>query len=387
MKTFLATLLGVFFAAVQTLGQVTIRSADMFSEVGQYYRAYVNYQGGGRFLTPQPIPIRDKVGEPGGPHLWDFTTGPTDETIRVDYVNPERTVQGFNFPNIKLAERKTNESNGDTRWLFIEQTPLVGRKVFGFFELKFGTQSHAFEPPIIDFPDPIQFGDKWFTSVTYQTAIPEAGFDFPIRFTIDSEFEVDAYGFIDLPGLGFGDVLRVNEKVTHTQAIESDIFGGGLTGDPEIDGEIGGGNGTFTDVAKLITRNLYFLRPGYGIVAQIHSAVAKADPGARFQEANYFSRMFETNKTLPEPCTEPAAVDDLEISFGSGRALLKWSTSECTDFYSVEYSSLGGIEGSWKSLGETQNNFMVDELAVEPVRLYRVISRKGTPPLSPTIIR
>ena len=88
--------------------------------------------------------------------------------------------------------------------------------------------------------------------------------------------------------------------------------------------------------------------------------------------------MFETNKQPPELCTDPGAVDDLEISFSSGRALLKWSESECTDSYRVEYSSLGGVSGSWQSLGETQGTFMVDPLAaVDPVRVYRVISRKA----------
>ena len=88
--------------------------------------------------------------------------------------------------------------------------------------------------------------------------------------------------------------------------------------------------------------------------------------------------MFETNKTPPEICDAPSAVDDLEISFSGGRALLKWGPTDCTDSYRVEFSSLGGTEGSWKPVGETQGTFMVDPLAaIDPVRLYRVISRKG----------
>jgi len=381
MKTFLAAFLGVFCATAQTFGQVTIRSADMFSEVGQYYRAYLNSQNGSSLLPGEPIPVRDKIGDPGGPHLWDFTTGPTDEIIRMDYVNPEGTVQGVDFPDAKLAERMTIESNGDTRWLFIEQIPLVGRKVFGFFEPNFDTQSHVFASPIVDFPDPIRYGDQWFTTVQFETTVSIVGFDFPVRTTLVSEFEVDAYGFIELPNLGFGEVLRVNEKVTQTNAIESDHFGGGLTGDPDIDAGLEGGTGSFTDVGKSIRRNLYFLRPGFGIVAQITSTSTEADPGAGFHEAHFFSRMFETNKSQTEACTEPSAVNDLRISFSSGRALLKWSASECTDSYTVEYSSLGGTEGSWKSLGRTQSTFMVDALAaMAPVRIYRVISHNANSP-------
>ncbi len=378
MKTLLAPLLLLPLTLNTVQGQVTIRSADMFSEVGQYYRAYLNSQESGIFGIREPFPIRDKVGEPGGPHLWDFTEGPTEEIIRVDYINPERTVQGFTFPGVTLAERMTFESNGDTRFLFIEQEPLVGRRVYGFFESNFDTQAHNFEPPIIDFPDPMQFGDKWFTSQNFETAISALGFDFPVRVTQLSEFEVDAYGFIELPGLGFGDVIRVNEKVTQTEAIPSDFFGGGITGDPELDAELGGGNAqSFTDVGKSIHRNLYFFRPGFGLVAQISSTATEADPGPSFQEALFFSRMFETNKTQGEACTEPDAVNDLSISFSSGRALIKWSPSECTDAYRVEYSAEGGTEGTWKSLGETQSTFMVDvAAALDPIRIYRVVSLK-----------
>ena len=88
--------------------------------------------------------------------------------------------------------------------------------------------------------------------------------------------------------------------------------------------------------------------------------------------------MFETNKVPPELCTEPGAVDDLDISYSGGRALLKWGPTDCTDSYRVEYSNLGGIPGSWKSVGETQGTFLVDTTAaLDPSRIYRVISRKA----------
>lgn len=364
MKTFLAALAGISFV-LSAFGQVTIRSADMFSQPGQYYRAYLNSQA----IIPQPIPVREYLGEPGGGNLWDFTEGLAEEIIRVDYVNPEGTVFGHPFPGVTLAERMTFESgNRGSQWLFIEQTPLVGRKVFGFYESTFAPPSQAFDPPIVDFPDPMRFGDKWSTTVSWKTAA--LGFDL-IRYTQVSEFEVDAYGIIELPNLSFGDALRVNAKVTTTQAVPTDFVGGGLEDEPDD----GGG---FTNVGASIFRALYFFRPGFGLVAEIHSTSSEADPGSSFHQARFFSRMFETNRTPPESCNQPSPVNDLEISLSAGRALLKWSVTECTDYYRVEYSPHGGGAGSWQSLGETQNTFMVDPLAGSaPMRLYRVISRKG----------
>ena len=376
MKTIIALVLIGATTLVTVNAQVTIRSADMFSQVGEYYRAYVNAQPEDPISPLQSFPIREQVGESGGPHLWDFSEGPTETIRRFDYVDPRKTIVGASFPEVSVAERMTLESTGEVKWLLFEQIPLVGRRVYGAFDPLFDEIAIVFDQPIIDFPDPMQFGDKWSTSLSFTNSVSLFGIDFPIRITQVSEFEVDAFGFIELPGLGFGDVLRVNELVTQTDAVESNIFGG--TGDPEIDGELGIGGTTFQDIQKTYHRNLYFFRPGLGIVAQITSTTSEAAPGPNFQEAIFFVRMFETNKQPPELCTDPGAVDDLEISFSGGRALLKWSESECTDSYRVEYSSLGGVSGSWQSLGETQGTFMVDPLAaVDPVRVYRVISRKA----------
>ena len=376
MKTIIALVLIGATTLVTVNAQVTIRSADMFSQVGEYYRAYVNAQPEDPISPLQSFPIREQVGESGGPHLWDFSEGPTETIRRFDYVDPRKTIVGASFPEVSIAERMTLETTGEVKWLLFEQVPLVGRRVYGAFDPLFDEIAIVFDQPIIDFPDPMQFGDKWSTSLSFTNSVSLFGIDFPIRITQVSEFEVDAFGFIELPGLGFGDVLRVNELVTQTDAVESNIFGG--TGDPEIDGELGIGGTTFQDIQKTYHRNLYFFRPGLGIVAQITSTTSEAAPGPNFQEAIFFVRMFETNKQPPELCTDPGAVDDLEISFSSGRALLKWSESECTDSYRVEYSNLGGVSGSWQSLGETQGTFMVDPLAaVDPVRVYRVISRKA----------
>ena len=377
MKTSAALLLGCFVATTALWGQITIRSSDMFSKVGEYYRTYGN-------LSPQQtalfgietIPIREQVGESGGPHLWDFTDGPTDEPRRFDYVDPSKTIVGASFPGVTLAERMTLEATGDVKWLLLEQVPLVGRRVFGTFDTDVDELARIFDQPIVDFPDPMQFGDTWSTSVTFTNTFSILGLTAKLRTTQIAEYEVDAWGEIELPNLGFGQVLRVNVLTQQIDAIEADALGGS-TGDPDLDAELGAGP-TFTDVQQTYFRSLFFLRKGLGIVAQIISAPSPAPPGENFQEASQFVRMFETNKVPPELCTEPGAVDDLDISYSGGRALLKWGPTDCTDSYRVEYSNLGGIPGSWKSVGETQGTFLVaPTAALDPSRIYRVISRKA----------
>ena len=353
---------------------VVIRNSDMFNQVGQYYRAYLNARGDSLLSgTRETVPVRQLIGEPGGPHLWDFSEGPTDETIRVDYVNPQGTVPGHFFPDIEFAERMQFESNGETKWLMIEQKPLIGRKVYGFFDPTWDDLGVVFNTAIVDFPDPMRYGDKWSTTVAIQSALSVLGFETPVRYTSVSEFEVDGWGYINLPELGFGDVLRVNEKVTTTQAIRSDFFPSTGDGDGED-------NVSFTDVGKTIHRNLYFFRPGFGLVAEIHSTTSEADPGSSFSDALFFSRMFETNREPSVGCQEPQAAGNLVLSYNAGRVLLKWDTADCTDSYRVEYSSRGGVPGSWNLLESTQSTFIVDNQALQDAsRIYRVISVLSQP--------
>ena len=367
----LGVVLGALCLAVRSEEPVVIRGTDFFREVGVYHRAYLNAGGDDLLSTErEPVPVGDKVGTTGGPQLWDFTEGPTDEVIRVDYIDPRGTVPGYHFPEVALAERMSFESNGEVRYLFIDQEPLLGRRVFGFFDATFDSLAVPFENPVVDFADPMRYGDTWANHIVFESSLSVLGIDVPLRYTQVSEFEVDAWGYINLPDLGFGDVLRVNEKVTTTQAIREDFFGGGAPEDGEEPTEY-----TWNDVGSEVHRNLYFFRPGYGLVAEIHSTSSEADPGSGFTQASFFSRMFETNREPGGGCLEPEPVDDLSLSYNAGRVLLDWSETECTDNYRVEYSSSGGRPGSWTLLGDTSNTFLVDpEAFMDMARIYRVIS-------------
>ncbi|HYW69305.1 MAG TPA: hypothetical protein VE960_06835, partial [bacterium] len=54
-----------------------LTSDDFFHEVGDYYRSWSNDLN---------VSVSGLLGSAGGPQTWDFTTGPTDEIKRFDYV-------------------------------------------------------------------------------------------------------------------------------------------------------------------------------------------------------------------------------------------------------------------------------------------------------------
>jgi hypothetical protein len=340
--------------------QVTITAADMFNEAGLSYSAYAN-----KFDPHDPstsFSVGNLMGAGGGPQLWDFTTGPTDQIFQYDYLAPTGIAEASDFPQAKIAERRTITQNGEVNWLFFEQVPGVGRKVYGFYDPKFSAEmpSSPFSTPIVDFPAQINYKDTWTTSATFATIInvvdPEVMAGFPARITFSSTFTVDAFGVVDLPELGFGDALRINEEETIAIAIDLD------------------GQGQFQNIETDFTRNYYWLSSGRGIVAQMNSIQSSTPPAANFDRATAFVRMFKTNKKAVAGCSDAGQVTDLKISVSNGKILLKWTKTQCAKQYRVEYSTSASPTATWKALGDpTANTFMLDD-AGDQLRFYRVVS-------------
>ena len=71
--------------------QIVFTAADLPSQTGSYYRAYVNTAG---------IDLSALVGQPGGPRRWDFSgpAGAGDGIRRMDEVPPSDGGQGSSFP-------------------------------------------------------------------------------------------------------------------------------------------------------------------------------------------------------------------------------------------------------------------------------------------------
>lgn len=345
--------------------QVRITSRDMFNQIGQYYRAYANKGS---------VSVSGKLGVAGGPQVWDFTTGPTDQIYRFDYVAVNDAGHGSDFTKANFAERKTEEATGARNWLYLEQVPGLGRRVYGFYDsdVSPNNPSIPFSDPIIDFPDTINYKDSWKTSTSYTldipltdsatdptdpTAPPES-ISIPVRFNDSSTFTVDAYGILNLPGVSFSDALRVNELVQHDAEVDLD------------------GNGNFQPITTEFSRNYYWLRPGLGIAAQANSKEQTTPPPDNFTTATSFVRLFESNHSKVQVEPPPVGITGLKISVGSGSVLINWNKMSNASSYRVEYTTNPAAKDSWQKLGaETTSNFMIDS-AVNgaPTRFYRIVA-------------
>jgi hypothetical protein len=341
---------------------VTITAEDMFNVIGQSYKAYAN---------KSDVAVGGRLGTTGGPQAWDFSTGPTDDIYQFDYVAVNDGGNGAEFPKAKIAERKIEQSNGSKAWLYFEQIPGVGRMVYGAHEAKINADkpSLVFEPPVVDFPDTISYGDKWQTVMSYKTDFltfdtepdpddPDAEpgtFTIPMIIETSSEFAVDAYGVLILPSIGFGNCLRVNELAVITVKVDLE------------------GQGTYETVATEFVRTYYWLREDYGIAAQIVSKQQQTPPPDNFSLAAHFIRTFEANH--PKGTSPPqVAIKDLKLSFGQGSVLLTWAKNATAKSYRVEYTSKPGGTEPWTKLEETTNNLVFDTTTPGvPMRFYRVI--------------
>jgi hypothetical protein len=343
----------------------TITAADMFSEPGLFARVYSNPFDAMSIGSPS-YAVNNVMGSAGPDQFWDFSKGPTDKIYRFDYLAPAGIVEAEDFPQATIVERKTDEANGKTEYLFFEQVPGVGRRVYGFYADTFlFTPSNLFIPPIVDFPDHISYGLEWSTSTLFYKSVAgvdpeEGGFDIGLRTTISSTFKVDAHGTIVLPNeIGaFGPGLRINEAVT-------------------IDIAFDDGDGSYQHIETNFARNYYWLMPGRGIVAQLASTQSSAPPPDNFARATQFWRMFETNKkpSVTPGCTTPEPVTDLKIRINGDQVLLTWSRANCALAYRVEYSSNPSEPSSWKELGTFTTQFhLLDGSRTDESRFYRIVS-------------
>lgn len=342
---------GILFLVVpagfaQAQNPIVITSQDMFFKEGLYYRYHANDPA-------NEVSVTGRLGSTGGPQSWNFVLGPTDVIHRFDYIKAEESEWADDFPGARLAEQKTNESTEALSWLFLDQVEGIGRRVYGFYDEAFAEDkpSTPFDSPIVDFPDPIRYEDTWVVNTSFRTTVLEV----PAIINYTASATVDAYGIINLPGLGFDDCLRVNE-LTEWE-IRVDLFA----------------DGVFHTVGRQFVRNYYWLVQDNGIVAQITSRQEQAPPPDNFSVAAQFVRMFENNH--PGADRNPGAVRDLSVTLDRDRALLSWSRTLNTVRYEVQYTSTPADAISWEVLGATSSDFMIDgTVSGNRHRFYRVVS-------------
>lgn len=354
-KTVLAQLNFLILCTLSASGQepIVITAKDMFNQPGEYYRTYAN-------SSSIPVTVNQLIQEPGGPRFWNFSSEslPKDLIYRWDIIDMAETEFQSNFPEATFAERKTVESTQETELQFMTQRENEGRIVFGFWSPKVDAADPVKEmtPPINDFPSEIRYEDTWTNSTSWVQEV----LGLPIIYYRTSDFKVDAYGLLQLPGdLSFDNTLRVNEFVTTTIAVDIN------------------GTGDYQTISTDYNRFYYWLRPGMGIAAQMASVQSTSVVPEQFNLALQFARTFETNKVISEDCPEALPVEDLTIEINRTTALLSWTKVNCVSLYRVEYSQNPGDSSSWQTLKESKDNFATDfNLDQKPRTFYRVVSIK-----------
>lgn len=328
-------------------GQVTLTSTDMFNAIGQYYRVHA---GSANFDVTTL-----NLGAKGGPLTWDFTSGPTDIVYRYDYVGTNDGGVAADFPLATLVERQTNEGTGLVKGrLFLKQAPGKGRINYGFYTPDEIMSEGRFDPPLTDFPDPLTYQGKWNLTTSFPTTL-DLGLAVEIVNNYTATAVVDAYGTVTLPGLGTVECLRVNELDQQDTMIDD-------------------GEGNLTNVETDYIRIYYFLSPGRGIVAEIHSQQSTAGaPPDNFATAAQFTRMFEFNRAVP--IQGPSPVTDLELTRAGTSFVLNWSKPDNTVSFRVEYTSNPTSTNAWQLLTATSKLLAIDASPdLTQPRFYRVVS-------------
>ena len=126
MEVFMSRFISFFlflFIPVLCFSQTTINSEDLEYELGGYYQMYD---------IPSPQGVIGLTGIIGGPHVFDFSTGPTIKTLIFDYVETSDGGHGGDFPVSEIAERKTDDL--DQAWMYLKFESGIGRTNYGFYD-------------------------------------------------------------------------------------------------------------------------------------------------------------------------------------------------------------------------------------------------------------
>lgn len=335
-----------------TQAQVTITSADLFNQPGQYYRAFSN--------GTNTVPVSTLLGTTGGPQAWDFSTGPTDATYRFNYIPAAQGTDGPQFVALgaQVAEQKIDESNTNVQsFLYFKQDTTAGRIDYGFYDPSFSAAQPVafFTNGLQDFPALIHTNSSWSGNTVFESIYtdPVLG-DFPMQVTYSALDSVDAYGLVVLPNLGFMDCLRVHELVTYDIAVD-----------------LGSG---YQPLGTQYALNYYWLSPGHGIVVQISASDSTPPPDSMPNGASAFTRMFELYH--PAVTNPPPVLSGFKITMGTSAALLQWNRLAGVSSYRVDYATTLAPVPNWQPVGTTTSNFLLDPAAVSPTnprRYYRLV--------------
>jgi hypothetical protein len=365
MKTRLFCILAGACGIGVASASVTITSYDMFHEVGQWYRVYAN---------SGPVSVSGRLGTAGPDQVWDFTFGPQNKVRRFDYVPVHEEGYGVHFPEAKFAERMTDESTGSARYLYLDQIPGTGRRNFGYYDpnlmpiddedrAELDSPMGVFQPPIVDFPESIRYGDNWSVASEWYTTV----MGFPAKALRTATAKADASGLINLPGLGFDEGVRINYLAHWSLQVEIPSF------DPEDP------DGVEILPISFYNRTYYWLRKNHGIVVTISSSdqYTTSPPPDDFPMASEFTRQFELSRPTGSPAPQPVTGLRMERGTGSSsnRWLLTWEKGFNASSYRVEWTQNPGDPVSWQTLTTTTQTWVLTDHVPGPEnRFFRIVS-------------
>jgi hypothetical protein len=304
-------------------GQIVSTSADLPSQVGDYYRAYA-------VAGTNTVDVTGVIGQPGGPQRWDFSAPPAsnEEIWRMDVAPPTDGGQEAEFPDATYIERTTVEGTNKASRSYYRIVPNEGRRYYGSYDVYANPETPLtkLKVPTTDLPTPISYGKSWTRTEDWPAQI-EYWFlicDTTVHFT--SQAQADAYGTIVLPSLGELPALRVNEL--HTWVVTNQTLGW---------------------VTTHYIRNYYWLVRGVGKAVDILSEPDIEPPLADFTTARFILRVFAASKVTDASALRP--VSGLRIRAQSGKAILGWTQETNRSGYQVEGLNLLGTT-NWQVLAE-----------------------------------
>jgi len=355
---------------------VTITSADMFNQVGQYYLAYANYYDYNAGATNSVEITPTMLGTPSATaQFWDWSAGPTNVIYRFDYLPATSGTNGADFvaAGANVVQMQNNLTVGnDISFLYMKVDPAKGQLDYGFWDPNFSASQpeSVFQNPIQDFPNSITYGSTWGGSTIFTSVLtyPGAG-DLPDQLTYTSSDVVDAFGYVQLPApIGLQPCIRVHESVEYDISIDFS----------SITGQSG-----YSSIGSEYIVNYYWLVPGYGMAVQINSNEASSPTGLDSLPGGATSlvRMFQAYHPAGSGPTK-TYIQNFKLTMEPTYGFLSWTAlSGTNNTYTVQYTTnlVGGT--NWQTLTTTASNFALDPAAANktsPRRLYRVLAPSGS---------
>jgi len=250
----------VLFASLAAFPQITITLDDLEYQNGEYNKMY----GRNTLYIVQGL-----TGKIGGPHTWDFSSGPTNIDYTFDYVLPSSTPCSADFPTATIAEKRTGD--GSAAYMFLDFLAGTGRVNYGACQPGVLVIPYVFNPPIVDFPETINYIDSWSGSTMFPAQ--SGGFDLEVEYSFVSF--CNAYGTLTLPDdLGDFPCLQVN-NLEHYKFYWEGIL-----------------------LSESYIRSFYWLVEDAGLAVIITSEESSSPPPEDFPYSYGYNRMYESSKFI-----------------------------------------------------------------------------------------